>query len=116
MAKSGTHKSAADAKKAPKKHRPGRQAPDSKDASADAPEDAMSRCVGLCQEQRWREATLLCHRVKVKAKRDGKSGLADTLMAASQKIEYSLRRQMAAALVVAAKELLKKEYLLDVGE
>jgi hypothetical protein len=35
---------------------------------------------------------------------------------AYQKVERSLRRQMTAAFIVSAKEMLKKEYLLDVGQ
>jgi hypothetical protein len=33
---------------------------------------------------------------------------------AAHKVECSLRRQMAAAFIVKAQEMLKKEYLLDV--
>jgi hypothetical protein len=75
----------------------------------------MSQCALLCQEQRWREAVQLVHRVRDKAERDGKKEVAASLEAASKKIEYSLRRQMAAAVIDAAQTLLNKEYLLDVG-
>lgn len=77
--------------------------------------DPMSQCVTLCQEQRWREALLLCRRVAEQTKED-KDGVQSALSGAETKIEYSLRRQMAAALIQSAKEILAKEYLLDVGE
>ena len=83
---------------------------------AAAPTDSMSQCVALCQEQRWREAVLLCRRMYRKAKGDGNAELAGSLAAAMVKLEYSLRRQIAGALVDAAKDLLAKEFLLDVGE
>lgn len=86
-----------------------------KDSSVQ-PEDAMSRVAMLCQENRWREAAQLCRRTCAKADKDGKDDLAFGLRMALGKIEYSLRRQMAVALVVKSKEFLKKEYLLDVGE
>lgn len=85
-------------------------------APAAAPaEDPMSQCAILCQEQRWREALLLVRRVQLKAERDGKQEVAAGLDAAAKKIEYSLRRQMATAVIHAARGLLNKEYLLDVG-
>lgn len=80
------------------------------------PEDAMSRVAMLCQEGNWREAVLLCRRTSAKAEKDGKDDLAFGLQMALRKIECSLRRQMAVALVAKSKEFLKKEYLLDVGE
>jgi len=80
-----------------------------------APDDAMSQCVALCQKQQWRDAVLLCRKMGDKARREGKKDLAETLKNASHKIEFSLRRQMAAALLSDAAELLKREYLLDVG-
>ena len=84
--------------------------------SDNAPEDTMSQCVALCQEQHWREAALLCRHVHSKAERDGKNDLAMSLDGALKKIEFSLRRQMAATLAFGAKKLLKKEYLLDAGQ
>ncbi len=86
----------------------------SRKETAPQPEDAMSRCALLCQEQRWREASLLCYRMSKKAEEDGKAELAASLGGALKKIEYSLRRQMAAAVIVAARDYLNKEYLLDV--
>lgn len=84
--------------------------------AAPQPDDAMSRCALLCQEQRWREAALLCRNMSQKALDEGKPELAAGLQGALRKIEYSLRRQMAAAFVVTIRDWLKKEYLLDVGE
>ena len=78
--------------------------------------DPMTQCVTLCQEQRWREALLLCRRICAKAEKEGNDDLYTSLSGAQNKIEYSLRRQMAAALIESAKEMLAKEYLLDVGE
>ncbi|NOY81320.1 MAG: hypothetical protein GXP31_09985 [Kiritimatiellaeota bacterium] len=76
----------------------------------------MSRCAMLCQEERWREALLLLRQVQEKARKSGNLALRDSLEAARGKIEYSLRRQMAAALLKSAEELLRREFLLDVGE
>jgi hypothetical protein len=89
-----------------------------KKASAveEQPMDAMSRCVSLCQEQKWREALLLCKRICSKADAEGNAEMYASLAGAQAKIEYSLRRQMAGALVAAARDMLAKEYLLDVGE
>jgi hypothetical protein len=80
------------------------------------PDDTMSRVALLCQELRWREASLLCQKAIKKAYADGKEELAMGLEMAYQKVERSLRRQMTAAFIVSAKEMLKKEYLLDVGQ
>ena len=82
----------------------------------DQPEDSMSQCVALCQQERWRAACLLCRRMRDRASRSGKMDLHASLSGALLKINYSLRRQMAAGLMNAAKALLAKEYLLDVGE
>jgi hypothetical protein len=76
----------------------------------------MTQCVALCQEQRWREAAQVIRRMRERASRTGKTDLHASLTGAFQKIEFSLRRQMAAAVVHGARELLAKEYLLDVGK
>jgi hypothetical protein len=76
----------------------------------------MSQCVALCQEQRWREAALLCRKMRDRTRQDGNLDLYNSLGGALVKIEYSLRRQMAAALVSAAQDLLAKEFLVDVRE
>ena len=80
------------------------------------PEDAMSRVAMFCQAGKWREADLLCRQTIAKAEKEGNVDLATGIGMALGKIEYSLRRQMAAALIAKSKEFLKKEYLLDVGE
>ena len=79
-------------------------------------DDTMSRCALLCQEQRWREAAILGRTAVQKALVEGKPELAAGIQGALRKIEYSLRRQMAAAFVVSVRDWLNKEYLLDVGE
>ncbi len=76
----------------------------------------MSRCAMLCQEQRWREALALLMQVQENARNRNDKALYNTLAAARGKIEYSLRRQMAAGLIKEARALLKKEFLLDVAE
>jgi len=93
-----------------------RQAKSASASSAPQADGAMSECALLCQENHWREAVKLLKLTSVKAKKDGKMDLANSLDLALQKIEYSLRRQMATALLVAVKGMLKKEFLLDVGE
>lgn len=77
-------------------------------------DDIMSRVALLCQEQDWRAALSLCLQGIAQAESEGRSDAALGLRMASQKIECSLRRQMAAAFIVSAKKLLNKEYLLDV--
>ncbi len=77
--------------------------------------DPMSECVSLCQKQRWREAAKLCMTMRDKAANNKKHELNATLAGALVKIEYSLRRQMAAAFVSASNNLLAKEFLLDVA-
>lgn len=96
-----------------KKSKAGKKKPEAKGNKS---ADAMNQCVLLCQEQKWREALLLCRRMHAKAQKDGNPDLYVSLAGAQAKIEYSLRRQMAANLVKTAKEVLAKEYLLDVGE
>jgi len=78
--------------------------------------DLLSQCVMLCQAQRWREAALLCRRVQNRAASDGNDDLVQSLAGARTKIDFSLRRQMTAAAVNAVRQLLAKEFLLDVGE
>ena len=78
------------------------------------PADAMSQCVLLCREQRWREALLLCRRMSAKAQEEGNPDLYVSLGGAQAKIEYSLRRQMAASYLKSTRQMLVKEYLLDV--
>ncbi len=80
-------------------------------------DDLMTQCVTLCQENRWREAALTGRTLIRLARETGHDEFADGFeQGAMQKIEYSLRRQMASSLVVAARDFLKKEFLLDVAE
>ena len=80
-------------------------------------DDLMTQCVTLCQENRWREAALTGRTLIRLARETGHDEFADGFeQGAMQKIEYSLRRQMAASLIVAARDFLKKEFLLDVAE
>ena len=79
-------------------------------------DDTMSRVALLCQESRWREAVELCRTSLEKAIAEDKEDLQMTLEMALPKLEYSLRRQMAAALVKQSGIMLQKEYHLDVGE
>ena len=78
--------------------------------------DIMSQIAVLCQNNRWREAVLLGRTSLAEAKAEGKEEVSLPLSMALVKIEMSLRRQMASAFMSKAKEMLKKEYLLDVGE
>ncbi|NLE53789.1 MAG: hypothetical protein GX617_02525 [Lentisphaerae bacterium] len=82
----------------------------------DGGDDTMSRVALLCQEMCWRDAVLLCRKAHAQAMADGKEDTAMSLSMALQKIERSLRRQMAASYIAAAKDMLQKEYLLDVGQ
>ena len=99
-----------------------RKSSSTKTAAAEVPEeqnaaaDPMSQCVALCQEQRWREALALFMQMCEKAEREGNTTMVEGLMAGRKKVEYSLRRQMAASLIFGARKLLAEEYLLDVGE
>jgi len=101
----------ADSRKARKKRRRAAEASEDQDNN-----DPMTECVALCQQQRWREAVLLCRHMAEKARKSGNKQVYTSLATASVKLEYSLRRQMAASLIVAAKQLLAKEFLLDVSE
>jgi len=80
------------------------------------PTDIMSRVAMLCQNMQWREALLLCREGLGKAKEEQNEDAEFGLSMAVQKIDHSLRRQMATALIVASKDLLNKEYLLNVGK
>ncbi len=79
-------------------------------------DDTMSRVALLCQEERWREAVSLCHEALAKARAEGREDLEMTIELALPKLEYSWRRQRAAVLISSSIAMLKKEYLLDVGE
>ncbi len=78
--------------------------------------DTMSQVAVLCQNGKWREAVLLCHKALETAKAENREDLQMTLEMALPKLEYSLRRQQAAALISSSKAMLQKEYHLDVGE
>jgi len=78
--------------------------------------DLMSQCVTLCQEERWREAVLLYRKMLEKAKKAGNDAMCTAMEGALQKIEYSMRRQMASSAINGVKKLLIEEYLLDVGK
>ena len=82
----------------------------------DAGDDTMSQIARLCQENNWREAVLTCRAAIRECQEAGREDMPMLLSGALEKLEMSLRRQMAAAFIVNARELLNKEYLLDVGE
>ena len=79
-------------------------------------DDAMAQLARFGQESNWREAVLTCRRAIRECEADGREEMVLPLQMALEKLEMSLRRQMAAAFMIRAKEMLKKEYLLDVGE
>jgi len=108
-AKNATPKQSTSKKKTRKK----KQKKTSDDSAAF---DPMSECAALCQQGKWREALILCRNECDKAETRGNDELAQSLNMAQAKIEYSLRREMAAALINSGKKVLAKEYLLDVGE
>ena len=68
-------------------------------------DDTMSRVALLCQENRWREAVLLCRQSLEEAEQKGENDLVFTLQLALPKLEYSLRRQMVAAIVNCMKNM-----------
>ncbi len=81
--------------------------------------DVMSKIAALCQENRWREAVLTGRQALAEAENsdgDENSDFVLPLTMAVSKLEMSLKRQMAAAFLNKAEEMLKKEYLLNVGE
>ena len=82
----------------------------------DSADDAMSQIARFCQENNWREAVLTCRNAIRECEEGGREDMLVLFTGALEKLEMSLRRQMASAFIVNAKELLKKEYLLDVGE
>jgi len=83
---------------------------------SDPSSEALSRIAMLCQENRWREAVLFCRETLASAEADGNDDVAVTMSMALGKLEMSLRRQMAAAVLSKAQDLLAKEYGLDVGQ
>lgn len=84
--------------------------------SSHSPTDPMTACVELCQQQRWRDALIVCRQACGKAENKKNPEMLAGLNAASAKIEKSVRREIAISILLAARELLVKEYLLDVGE
>jgi len=85
-------------------------------APAEEGSDTMSQMALLCQDGKWREAVLLCRKALETAMAENREDLQMTLEMALPKLEYSLRRQQAAALISSSKAMLQKEYHLDVGE
>ena len=83
---------------------------------AEEADDAMSQIARLGQANNWREAVLVCRRTIRECQEDGRDEMVLPLTFALAKLEMSLRRQMASAFMVSARKMLKKEYLLDVGE
>ena len=86
---------------------------------AEEANDVMSRIAVLCQENRWREAVLTARQALAEAENGEENENSEfvlPLTMAVSKLEMSLKRQMAAAFLNKAEEMLKKEYLLDVGE
>ena len=81
--------------------------------------DIMSKIAVLCQENRWREAVLTARQALAEAESnegDENSDFILPLQMAVGKLEMSLKRQMAAAFLNKAEEMLNKEYLQNVGE
>lgn len=81
--------------------------------------DVMSQIALSCQQNRWIEAVLACRkalREAQSAQSEDREDASVPLSMALEKLEMSQRRQRAAIFISSAKELLKKEYLLDVGE
>lgn len=72
-------------------------------------DDTMNRIVGLCQENRWREANKLCFDSIARYLCEDKADMAAAVQMAQQKIDRSLRRQMIAAFMVEAEKMLNKE-------
>ena len=83
---------------------------------SDPSSEALSRIAVLCQENRWREAVLFCRETLATAEADGNDDVAVTMSMALGKLEMSLRRQIAAAVLSKAQDLLTKEYGLNVGQ
>ncbi len=86
---------------------------------AEEANDVMSRIAVLCQENRWREAVLTARQALAEAENGEENENSEfvlPLTMAVSKLEMSLKRQMAAAFLNKAEEMLKKEYLLNVGE
>ncbi len=72
-------------------------------------DDTMSQVVALCQENRWREADVLCLNAIQRYQAEGKSDSEVAISVALQKIDRSLRRQMLAAFISEAEKMMNKE-------
>jgi hypothetical protein len=87
-----------------------RQAEEAVNEVPEAPaDDTMNRVVALCQENRWREANVLCIEAIARYLSEDKADNAAAIQQAQQKIDRALRRQMIAAFVVEADKMLNKE-------
>lgn len=82
----------------------------------DSGNDVMSQIAILCQDNRWREALLVARAALNAANEEGREDDAIPLSIAIEKLDMSLRRQMASAFISNAENMLKKECLLNVGE
>ena len=87
--------------------------------AAEEGKDIMSTISELCQRNCWREAVLTARQALAEAENSEENENSEfvlPLTMAVKKLEMSLKRQMAAAFLNKAEEMLKKEYLLNVGE
>ena len=80
----------------------------SKSPAISVEDDIMSRVVELCQELRWRDAVLLCRKAQAKAAEENREELAFSLSLALPKLEWSLRRQIAAGVHSRSKSHVEK--------
>lgn len=76
--------------------------------------DLMTSCVTLCQENRWREAAIAGRKLVAALEKEDQAFAESFKNGALRKIDYSLRRQMAASLIKCTQNMLDKEFLLDV--
>ena len=85
-----------------------RRRQESRQDSEPAADDPMVRMVSACQENRWREASVIWQEAIDRLRSEGKNDAAESFAMAFQKIDRSLRRQMIAAFVHESERLLSK--------
>ncbi len=69
-------------------------------------DEAVAKIVAACQENQWRQASVLCLQAMEKFRQEGQEDDAASIAAIYPKIDRSLRRQMIAAFIRESEALL----------
>ena len=83
-----------------------RQRQEAEQAPQHPADETMVRVVAACQANQWREAAVICLTAMERFRQEGQPEMAESISAAFEKLDRSLRRQMIAAFVRESETLL----------